>query len=381
MVRQKVVIQYPFIPLYRVPIFTRLSLSEKYDYVFWSGLASPDKYLKTTYDTSFLKIVEVPLRTLRVPLIGREFELQLSAVWQLIKSRPDIYIILGNPNSLSSWLCMIVARARGSVVLSWSHGFLSNETGVKGWIRTRYYRLAHGHLLYGKRAKNIMAAKGFPDDCLHVIYNSLDYQTQRRFRDRNGIEDRLETRRRYNIPHDAIVLIAIGRLMPKLKLHQVVEGLRLLQDTGKTVFLFIVGDGPERANLLQKARSHHVENRVIFYGACHNEQELSLLFNAADISVVMGKVGLAAMHALAYGVPVLTNSNFEEHFPEIEAVIEGETGWYFREDDIHDFVNNVRPVEYKGTYYDNCIRMIERYYTPERQFALIERAIGKYATA
>ena len=378
MCRPKIVVQYPFIPLYRMSIFTRLSLSNQYEFIFWSGKGYSDKYFKTVYDETRLRIEEVPLKTVTIPFVNREIELQFSAIRKLFKSHPDVYIILANPNSPSSWISMVIARMLGSKVLAWSHGYLSEERGVKGWIRKLYYRLPNGHLLYGDRAKGIMIKKGFHAEKLDVIYNSLDYESQSVFREKNGVEERNGIRRNYGIQADDIVLISIGRLMAKLKIDLAIEGLRVLNAAGRKAYLFIIGDGPERGRLEERAAELNMKDQVILFGACHDEKQLSLLYNASDISVVMGKVGLSAMHSLAYGVPVLTNSSMDKHFPEIEAVIEGETGWYFKEDDVREFAGKVRSIDYKGKFYRNCVRMIESSYTPEIQFSLIEKAISKY---
>lgn len=376
--RPKIVIQYPYIPLYRVPVFERLSRSDQYEYTFWSSKESPYKFLRSSYDESTLKIVEVPLKLVKLPLTGRTFELQFAAVKKLITERPAIYIILANPNSLSSWISMAIARMLGCRVLAWSHGYLSDERGIKGWVRKLYYKLAHGHLLYGNKAKEIMLEKGFCGQELDVIYNSLDYDSQSRYRNSNSLEDRIRTRSEYGIGAEDIVLIAIGRLLPKLKLDQAIEGISLLDKAGQRTYLLIIGDGPERRQLEQKADELGVSSRVIFYGECHDESQLSPLYNVSDLSIVMGKVGLSAMHSLAYGVPMLTNSSIAEHFPEIEAVVEGVTGWYFEKDNVSEFAAKVRPIDYKGEYYNNCVKMIEAHYTPAKQVVYIEQAIRKY---
>jgi glycosyltransferase involved in cell wall biosynthesis len=192
------------------------------------------------------------------------------------------------------------------------------------------------------------------------------------------MEDRLQTRKALGVPSDAVLLISIGRLMTKLKLDQAISAIKQVQDQGRNVYLLIVGDGPESENLRRLAESTGVSHKVIFFGACHDEDRLAKLFNAADITVVMGKVGLSAMHSLGYGIPLLTNDRLDEHFPEIEAVVEGKTGWYFSNDNIDDFISKIRPVDYRGSIYRSCIEVIERAYTPECQKRFIEDALAKY---
>ena len=378
MKKPKIVVQYPFIALYRIPIFKKLFASERFDFIFWAGKESPDKYLKSAFDESGLPIEEVPLKVFRVPIINKALEFQLSAIAKLMRVRPDVYIILANPNSVTSWLCMLTARVFGVRVLAWSHGFLSDEKGFKGHIRAFFYKIPHGHLLYGNRAKDIMVRKGFDPEKIDVIYNSLDYGKQSALRNALGWDDRANLRKKLNIPVNALVLVSIGRLMSKLKIDQAIEAVKKMDQQGKNVYLLVIGDGPEKTNLVQLASLLDVADKVIFYGACHEEEVLAKLFNASDVSVVMGKVGLSAMHSLGYGIPLLTNNNMDKHFPEIEVIKEGETGWFFEENDIDDFVSKVKQIKYKDEIYEKCINAIEEHYTPEKQCQYIENAISQH---
>ena len=44
-----------------------------------------------------------------------------------------------------------------------------------------------------------------------------------------------------------------------------------------------------------------------------------------DITVSPDKVGLTAIHSMAYGRPVITHDNMDRQGPEVEAVIPGRT--------------------------------------------------------
>lgn len=373
---KKVVIHYPFIAQYRMPIFRLLSSSTKYHYEFWADETSSDKFLMT--DTTGLNLKKVELKYPKIPIINKQLEWQPQAIKRILSESVDVYIVLGNANSISAWICTTIARLRGIPVLMWSHGYLKDEKGLKGFVRKIFYSLANGHLLYGNRAKNIMIQKGFDERILHVIYNSLDYETQKFYRENLTYQDRLFTREKLNVSENAIVLIAIGRIMTKLKLDQAIHAVKLQIDNGIDTVLLIVGNGPQKESLIQLAKLLDVTDHVIFYGTCHAEDELSKLYNASDYSIVMGKVGLAAMHSLAYGILMITNENMDEHFPEIEAIIEGKTGWYFRENDITDFCSKLKPISYRDIHFHQCIDIIDAHYNPLIQKELIETAISNY---
>jgi glycosyltransferase involved in cell wall biosynthesis len=375
-VLKKIVIHYPSIAKYRVPVFKLLTNDDKYSFEFWAGSSNNDPYLLT--ETNGINFVDIGFSIINVPFKKNKLEWQPKAIKKIFFENIDCYIILGNPNSLSNWIVSFIARIRKIPLLMWSHGYLKEEKGFKGLIRKAFYGLANGHLLYGNKAKYIMEKKGFKKENLHVVYNSLDYEMQKEIRDNLNYGDRVLIRRNLGINENSILLIAIGRVMSKLKLDQAIEAVQRNNSNGIDTVLLIIGNGPQKQHLEELTQALGISNKIIFYGACHDEERLSQLFNASDYSVVMGKVGLSAMHSLGYGIPMMTNNNMDEHFPEIEAIVENQTGFYFKEDDIEDFLKKIKPIEYRGKYYNKCIEEIEKFYTPEKQKMFIKSAISKY---
>lgn len=374
--KKKIVIHYPFIASYRIPIFTLLKNSQNYTFDFWAAEKGANKFLLST--TGNLNVVNTPLKLIKIPFTNKKLEWQPNAIKNIFTNKIDVYIVLGNPHSISTWLCLIFAKLKNTPTFIWSHGYLKEENGIKGFIRKYFYKLGSMHLLYGNNAKKIMLKKGFKEKELYVIYNSLDYEKQKFHREQLTYEDRLETRNKYNINENSITIVTIGRLVKKFKLEQVIESIKILKDKGIDANLIIIGDGEERENLENLVKSFNIIDKVTFYGACHEEEEISKLYNAADYSVVMGSIGLAAMHSLAYGIPVITNNNMDKHHPEIEAIIDNKTGFYFEENNLDDFITKLKPIQYRSEISKNCINMIENYYTPEIQKKLIENALNDF---
>ena len=124
----------------------------------------------------------------------------------------------------------------------------------------------------------------------------------------------------------------------------------------------------------------NVADQVIFYGACYDENKLSRIISASDLCVVPGEVGLVAMHSLVYGTPLLTCENTRGmHGPEVETIIEGQTGRFFRDDDMLDLSEKLAqmlfPVPCKQKMAKACMEMIDKCYTPRYQEQVILEAI------
>lgn len=112
-------------------------------------------------------------------------------------------------------------------------------------------------------------------------------------------QSREEARRRFNVSGHVVAMI--GRLIPP-KGHAVM--VRALMDLPAST-LVIAGDGPERERLSGVAAALGVESRVRFLG---ETGDVAAVCHASDVVVypsTEGIIGLAALEAMACGVPVI----------------------------------------------------------------------------
>ena len=49
---------------------------------------------------------------------------------------------------------------------------------------------------------------------------------------------------------------------------------------------------------------------------------------------------ILAIHALAYGTPVITHDDLDRQMPEVEVISEGLTGAFFKHGDVADLAEN-----------------------------------------
>lgn len=112
-------------------------------------------------------------------LAGKILFWQRGVIGSCVISKFDQAIFTGDMNVLSTWIAVTICRLRGIQVTFWSHGLYGDEGKLKLLIRKSFYRLAHNHLLYERRAKSLMKEQGFNPDKLYVIFNSLDYDAHK----------------------------------------------------------------------------------------------------------------------------------------------------------------------------------------------------------
>lgn len=360
---KKVAIVYPYVPHYRVPVFkSLLEYSGQYKFELFSGDNSIDPSIKVgEVERHF-----TPVKSFSV------FTLQLGLFRHLITGKFSAVVFLANPYFLSTWFYAFVCRILGIKVLFWTHGWLDNDKGAKGVIRGSFYRLSNALLLYGERAKRIGLAKGWSENKLHVIYNSLDYNAQRLARERIKSLDLS-----YDGCYGQAYFCCVGRLTVSCRFDRAIRAIAVANGLlGRSISFVLIGSGEERDALEKLSRELNV--RTIFLGELYEEYEIGRVLANSIALLSPGKVGLAAMHSLAYGVPVLTSGNFGKQMPEFEAIIPGVTGDFFNDDDIDSIsLTLVKWIsKSRGLIEENsAIRTIEDKYTPSKQVDFIVKAL------
>ena len=379
---KKVGIFYHWFAHYREPIIRELQnrLGEEFEFEFIADAVASEPAMEVLDSAEFKAILGSDTGFSRVRNINfAGFIWQVGAIWKAFSGKYDSVIFLGEFRILSSWFAILAAKLRGSRTYFWSHGVYGNESWLKLRIRLMFYRLADGMLLYGNRSRILMESMGFSQKQLHIVFNSLDYQKQIAMRDNvHGDKQSFRTKFFPNSPNDP-VLIFIGRITKIKKLSLLIRVVQMLSERGQPVNLLVVGEGPELTSLTQLANQLEIQERVCFFGSCHDEEVLSAHLVHADICVSPGNVGLLAMHSLVYGTPVVTHGDLSNQMPEVEAIVEGRTGGFFDRADIDSLYDTLtkwldiiskNPAKVQA----DCYEIIERFYKPSVQCEVLRAA-------
>ena len=279
--------------------------------------------------------------------------------------------------SITAWFLLIIARFRGQRVYNWDHGYYGKEGRLKKLLKSIYFGLAEGALLYGNYARDLMIKEGFDGRKLHVIHNSLNYEAHVSLREQ--IKETPIYSQHFNNTDPN--LIFVGRLTSVKKLDMILEAMALNKEKGRNYNLTLIGGGEVQELLEKNTNRLGLKDNVWFYGPCYDEKVLSELIYNADLCVSPGNVGLTAIHSLVFGTPVLTHNNFTLQMPEFESVKEGVTGTFFEH-------NNVRSLsEAIDIWFDShkddrefvrerCYAEIDESWTPQYQINVIKKALG-----
>ena len=368
----RVVVIYHFYPHYRKAVVEALARSNVAEFTF---VGDDHEYLHSIEPAKLSNAVRFQLAPTH--LMIKPFMWQWGAISWAVRPQFDTVVMHAVPHWPCTWIGAILARMLGKRVLFWGHGYIAPPRGVKGLLRRAFYALPHAHLFYGRMSKAIAINHGWPASKLHVIYNSLDTDEQRKLRDANSTEQSLKTRDQLFQDRTTPVAICTTRLIALRRLDLLIDALHLLATRGRPVHLVLVGDGPERERLSAQAKRLRVT--VHIEGACYDEARIAQLVMASNVTVAPGKVGLTAMHSMIYGVPVVTHGEADDQMPEWEAIIPGKTGSLFRKGDVESlaaavaqWVQTPFPT---ATTRAECHKMIDRFWNPDYQRMAIEHAV------
>lgn len=360
----KTLMLFRYAALYREPIYLEIQKNFDVDFIFIKERKS---------DLQLMDYTKLD----RCKLIGKEitFPFGLYFMTELRRINLNSYdniIMAGSPRDLTVWSVLLWNIFHKKKILLWTHGWYGREKNLTKVVKRVMFKLADFILVYGNYAKKLMLKNGIDQNKIKIIYNSLDYQSQVRNRENlaqnNCYLDYFE--------NSNPTLIFIGRLTTSKKLHYILEAMHSLEQKKIFCNCIFIGDGTELEKLKSIAEKLKLNKRVWFYGETYSEKELSNLIFNAQICVSPGNVGLTAMHSLVYGTPVITHNNFKNQMPEFEAIISGQTGDFFNENDIRSLTEVIESWllnhHNREVIRNNCYQVIDEKYNPLFQIEVLK---------
>lgn len=145
------------------------------------------------------------------------------------------------------------------------------------------------------------------------------------------------SRGQLNLPERVFLAVTVGRLVKRKAIEQLL--LVLAKPECSAIHLVVVGDGPERARLLQLRAELDLQARVIFTGRVGEAEKWQILRCAdAYVSTTLHEgFGLVYLEAMAAGLPVVTF----DHGGQVDFLRDGETGYLVPLGDVDGIVRAV----------------------------------------
>jgi glycosyltransferase involved in cell wall biosynthesis len=252
---------------------------------------------------------------IRIDELGREISplRDLRATFQLARlirrERPHIlHTHTAKAGTVGRVAALLAGSRRPPIVVHTFHGHVLR--GYFGPLRSFFFRLLERWLAAGTTAL-VAVSPQVRDDLV-----SLGVARRDRFVVvRLGIEldqrvapeqdGRSESRRYLGIPGDRFAVGWIGRMTAVKRTDDVLVAFKRLRDEGIEAVLCMVGDGPDRPQLEQRAHELGVIRETLFLGY---QRDVAPLYSAFDALVLPSSnegTPVSAIEALAAGKPVV----------------------------------------------------------------------------
>ncbi len=228
------------------------------------------------------------------------------------------------------------------------------------------YRSADFYVVYTAAGKAIYGSYGVHEDKIFVIYNSPD--TDAIFATKAKISKEI-------VQHNPYQILHVGRLVAWKRVDLLLEAVAKLRFDLPELRLVVVGDGPEKENLVVQSEKLGITDVVRFEGAIYDAEILGRAFSSASLYVLAGMGGLSINEAMAYGLPVICSVC---DGTEKDLVRDGYNGYIFEDGQLDSLTHAIYQVmsnpDNRQRMADNSLRII-------REEINIHRVVGEYLKA
>lgn len=323
------------VPAYRIPVFNLLGSREGIDLSVLAGVSSSeDPPTNQLTGTEHFRLGMAPVRSLG-PFLSQPA--QLTAIWQGF----DVIIYSWNSRFVELVPALLAARQLGVKTVVWGHGTSPTETRLRRTVRDRVGTLADACIVYGESVAERLRNSSRYTNKVFVARNAIDQSPIEAAAAKWVAQpEQLRRFRSDRVPAGAEIILFLSRLRPFKRGDLALEATRALVEEGRNVVLAVIGDGSDRARLEALAATTGISDRVLFLGSIYDESTIAAWALSAAVYLVPGPVGLSLLHALGYGLPVVTSAAPQS--PEIEALQDERNGILFPLNDHSRMVDAIR---------------------------------------
>lgn len=270
-----------------------------------------------------------PQARVKIPVVAREYMEELLA-WKpdLIHSQCEFSTFF-LAKRIAGELDIPIIHTYHTVYEDYTHYFSPQKAWGRSLVQMMTRKLSDQvDAMIAPSGKIERILESYRVSCpVNVVPSGIDTEKYRRRID-DGSRETL--RERYGIKEDEIVFVYVGRMAKEKNIEELLWYQKSVQNNIKLV---LVGDGPYRTTLEEKAKEYQVTDSVIFTGMVSPDEvaryyQIGDLFVSASTSETQG---MTYDEALAGGVPLLCRK--DDCLKEV--VTEGKNGWQYEKESMY----------------------------------------------
>ncbi len=266
-----------------------------------------------------------------VRVMGRGAGVDPGLLWRLARLfRSTRTELVHTRNSEALLYGALAARLAGvPAVVHSKHGWGVPARPRRRWAQRLLTRFVDAHLAVSEDLRRQLADEvGMPREAVRLVYNGVDC-------DRFRLGQRAAARERLGVAPGTIVIGAVGRLVPVKSYDTLLRAARKLAAATE---VWLVGDGPQRAELENLARDLLPARPVRFLGHRDDLPEVVPAFDVFVLPSLTEGVSNTLLEAMACGLPPVVSRVGGN--PEV--VQDGITGLLFPPGDEQELARLVR---------------------------------------
>ncbi|MEM6363387.1 MAG: glycosyltransferase [Planctomycetota bacterium] len=261
-----------------------------------------------------------------VEVIGKRFKGDVTALWRLRRSlqgfQPDVvHTFLFAANSFGR---LAAVMAKVPVVMASERCIDVWKQSWQFWIDRRLQSVSHAITTNSIGVVDFLIEHGIEQDKIKIIHNGID-PVRCGDGDARDVISRADAAAQLNVDQSRVWLVAVGRLWPQKRVRDLVWAAELLGTLRENTTLIVIGDGPQRDELLRHRDAVSRVDYTRFVGWRDNVR--ALLPHAAAFWLASSEEGQsnALIEAMQMGVPVIASDIPGNR----ELIDDGKTGWLF----------------------------------------------------
>lgn len=217
------------------------------------------------------------------------------------------YQVLDTQNIQSKfWGSIAAAMANIALVATLNSWYESEHGGnLKGKLYTALDLLTNWntkrYIVVSETVKKSLSHSRYAEENIDLIQNAIEIKD-------TFTLDAKAFRESFGLPHDAVLCVAVGRLVWAKGYEDFISAFSAIAKMHKSVFAMIIGDGTLREALENRISQLGLDGRVFLLGFQEREDVLNIL-HCSDIFVMSSRsegLPFALLEAAALGLPIVS---------------------------------------------------------------------------
>lgn len=352
-----VILIEPVLPHYRKDVFRLLTESKIFDLEFvageeYQGIKGIIPEQSSLFNHSSFKC------------FGHRFYYLKGASGYIKTKKPDIIISTGVDFHLIHTLIIYFYHRfiKRKKFYWWSHATKGNQGKLGFFIRKIVYKNSTGVMTYNSKGKKNLLKMGISENKIQVVNNSINAEDYG-FLNYDLFREKENSR---------FTILYSGRVTEAKKVDLLIKALGIIKSGNWFDFICYIVGGGNMDSLKDLAKECMVCDNIVFTGEKYGRDNHEY-FLKSHVYVYPGGIGLSILHAMSFGLPVITTDDLTNQYPEFELLLPGINGDVYKNNSIEDLADKIsiwklKSERSRNTITENCINRIKELgYLPEKQ--------------